>query len=291
MRALEDVLASGLLVEDGDAIGFRHLLAAQAVYEAMPGPRRRELHARAAAALAAIRPPPHGQLAHHLRHAGHLDAWVTAVERAADQAAGLGHDDEVVRLLEQVLRNAPLDHEQRGRIALKLARAAVETLHAQDVLDPLLAVPTELLPARTRSELRFWLSLLLNQTGDDPVRQRRLTEEAVAELDDRPDLKAWAMVGLGIPIGAPDVPLAEHLRWLRRSLELLGQVSDPALEVLLLGKVARVLISVGDHTWRRLSDQMLARTGAPGPLACRASGARSTRTSRSGWRLATPATT
>jgi hypothetical protein len=99
------------------------------------------------------------------------------------------------------------------------------------------------------------------------------------------------MVGLGIPIGAPDVPLAEHLRWLRRSLELLGQVSDPALEVLLLGKVARVLISVGDHTWRRLSDQMLARTGAPGPLACRASGARSTRTSRSGWRLATPATT
>ena len=198
MRALEDVLASGLLVEDGDAIGFRHLLAAQAVYEAMPGPRRRELHARAAAALAAIRPPPHGQLAHHLRHAGRLDAWVTAAERAADQAAGLGHDDEVVRLLEQVLRNAPLDHEQRGRIALKLARAAVETLHAQDVLDPLLAVPTELLPARTRSELRFWLSLLLNQTGDDPVRQRRLTEEAVAELDHRPDLKAWAMVGLAL---------------------------------------------------------------------------------------------
>jgi DNA-binding CsgD family transcriptional regulator len=261
LRATEEVLASGLLVEDGDRIGFRHLLAAQAVYEALPGPRRRQLHARAATALTVINPPPLGQLAHHLRHAGQLGAWVTAAERAADQAAGLGHDDEVVRLLEQVLRHAPLDHEQRGRIALKLARAAVETLHAQDVLQLLLEVPTEQLPAQTRSELRWWLSLLLNQTGDDPTLQRRLTEEAIAELDGRPDLKAWAMVGLGIPIGAPDVPLAEHLQWLRRSLDLLGQFADPALEVLVLGKVAMVLTSVGDRSWRQLTDRMLAQTG------------------------------
>src|SRR5690606_10584473 len=50
---LSRAIAAGLLVDDGGAIGFRHALAAQAVYEAVPGPRRRYLHARAAAALAA----------------------------------------------------------------------------------------------------------------------------------------------------------------------------------------------------------------------------------------------
>jgi DNA-binding NarL/FixJ family response regulator len=261
MGVLDEVLGSGLLAEHGDRIGFRHLLAAQAVYEAIPSVRRQQLHGRAAAALASVQPTPAGQLAHHLRHAGRHTAWVTAAERAAEQAAELGDHNEAVRLLEDVLRHAPLNTEQRGRIAVRLARAAVDTLHAEDLRNILLDVPAAELPREQRSELRFWLSLLLNQAGDDPRLQRRLFLEAVEELDNRPDLKAWAMVGLGIPAGDPQVPLSDHLGWLRRSLKIVPQLDDPALATLVLGKVAMVLIAVGDPQWQEMADRMRTQTG------------------------------
>lgn len=259
--ALEELLEAGLLTEDGERIGFRHLLAAQAVYGAMPGTRRRELHRRAARRLESVQPTPLGQLAHHLRHAGQLTEWVAAAEDAADQALELGHCDETVRLLREVLRDATLGTERRGRIAVKLARAAGETLHIRDVLDLLLDVPTDELPQPVRSELRFWLALLLHQVGGDALRARQLLLEAVTGLDGRPDLKAWAMVGLGVPTGAPGVPPSEHLEWLHRSLEILPDLTDEAMEVLVLGKVAMVLTSVGDPTWRRLADRVQELTG------------------------------
>ncbi len=263
-QALEEVLEAGLLDEYGEAVGFRHLLAAQAVYEAIPAARRRLLHRQAAESLAAVQPVPLGLLAHHLRHAGQVDAWVAAADRAADQAVSLGHDDEAVRLLEDVLRQAPLDMEQRGRIAVKLARAAAETLHSRGAIDLLLKVPASNLTRSVRSELRFWLAQLLHQAGGDPLRVRRLLTQAVEELGDRADLKAWAMIGLGIPTGAPGIPLSEHVRWLYRSLEILQDLSDRALEILLLGKVAMVLISVGDPAWRPLADRVRAQTrGTP----------------------------
>jgi DNA-binding CsgD family transcriptional regulator len=261
MEVLDEVLGSGLLAEDGDRIGFRHLLAAHAVYEAIPSARRQQLHGRAAAALASAQPTPAGQLAHHLRHAGHHTAWVAAAERAAERAAELGHHNEAVRLLEDVLRHAPLSTEHRGRVAVTLARTAIDTLHAEDLRSILLEVPAANLPREQRSELRFWLALLLNQAGGDPHLQRRLFLEAVEELDDRPDLEAWAMVGLGVPAGDPQVPLSEHLHWLRRSLEIVPRLDHPALATLVLGKVAMVLIAVGDPQWQEMTDRMRIRTG------------------------------
>src|SRR5690606_39025501 len=108
-RALEEALRSGLLVARDRSVGFRHLLATHAVYGDMPEALRRILHERAADTLAAAEPAPLGQLAHHLRHAGRLAAWVDVAERAADRAVEVGHDQEAARLLEEVLRDAPLD--------------------------------------------------------------------------------------------------------------------------------------------------------------------------------------
>ncbi|MBP2327500.1 DNA-binding CsgD family transcriptional regulator [Kibdelosporangium banguiense] len=264
-HALDEAVEAGLLAEfpDGDTprIGFRHPLAAQAVYDHMPWTRRRRLHDRAAAALSTVEPPPLGQLAHHLRHAGQVAEWVVAAERAADHAIALGHDDEAVLLLEEALRHAALTADQRGRLAVKLARTAVEALHARDVRDVLLAVPTKDLPERIRGELRFWLALLLEQSGDDPRRAHGLLAQAIGELTERPDLRAWAMVFLGTPSGGPQTSLDTHLRWLYRSLELLPELADPAQETLILGKVAMVLTTVGDPKWRKLTEQMSELTG------------------------------
>src|SRR5690606_28453324 len=139
VSGMEEALTSGVLVEDEHGLGFRHPLAAEAVYDALPGPRRRRLHARAAVVLSALDRPPLGQVAHHLRHAGQLSEWAHVAERAAEQALEFGHDAEAARLLEDVLRHAPLDTTQRGQIAVRLARAAIETVEITPELITLLA--------------------------------------------------------------------------------------------------------------------------------------------------------
>jgi predicted ATPase len=88
--AIEQGINSGLLVEQADLIGFRHVLAAEAVYENLSGPRRHVLHRRAAGALRRTSPAPLGRIAYHLKHAADPDAWVDAAEAAADQAIALG---------------------------------------------------------------------------------------------------------------------------------------------------------------------------------------------------------
>src|SRR5690606_21543245 len=219
LLGLEEALESGLLVEDGDKVGFRHVLAAQAVYEEIPGPRRRTLHAQAAQVLAEAAPTRLGQIAHHLQHAGQTEEWVVAAERAAEQALALGHDAEAVRLLEQVLRHAPLSPDRAGQSAIKLGQAAIEALATRETADLLADILQRELSPAIRGELRFRLALLLHELGDDPARERQVFTDAVAELDERPDLQAWAAMVLGIPTEA-GVELAEHRRWLQRALEL-----------------------------------------------------------------------
>ena len=137
---MDEALTSGLVTEVGDTYQFRHLLAAQAVYEQLTGVQRRTLHARAAAALADMRPVPLSQVAHHLLRAGRLEGWAATAEAAADEAQALGHDAEVIRLLREVIEHAPLGEQQRGRIALKLGRAAIQTLDSRNAVDLLSGV-------------------------------------------------------------------------------------------------------------------------------------------------------
>lgn len=265
LRAVGEALESGVLAEHGDAVGFRHPLAAQAVYEDLSSPRRLLLHDRAAtalaaAALAAASPAPAGQLAHHLRHAGRLDEWVAAAERAAEQAFELSNDAEAVRILEDVLRQAPATPEQRGRLALMLGEAAVEASRSQDVADLLGTVLDEDLPAPVRGELRFRLGGLLHDAGTELLRAHQLFADAVDDLGHRPDLKAWAMVVLGLPM-AGDADPAEHRAWLQRALTVVPEIPDPAFQVFLLGKIAMVQLPTGDPSWRITADRVERQTG------------------------------
>lgn len=260
---VDEAIRVSLFAAQGDRVGFRHLLAAQAMYEDIPEPRRRELHGRAAKALQSLCPVPLGLVAHHLQHAGRVDEWVDAAERAAEQAIELGHDDEAVRLLQDVLSKAPLEPRRRGHIAVKLARAAVETLRSHDIIGLLGDVIDEDLPPETSGELRFRLALLVNIAGGAPAVQRRLYLEAIEELGNRPDLKAWAMAGLAAPT-VPGLPLSEQKVWLDRTLKTIPEIADPAFEVFLLGKIAMVLLPMGDRAWRSVADQIIERTdGSP----------------------------
>lgn len=185
-------------------------------------------------------------------------------ERAADQAIELGHDAQAVRLLEDVLRHAHLDIEQRGRLAVKLGCAMYETLQpAHELIDLLRGALASNLPPVVRGELRYWLAVALEHAGSDPTELRQLEMEAVNDLDERPDLKARVMLDLGIPM-APGIPLPEHKMWLRRALDALPDVSDPAFAVFVRGKSAMALVTAGDPAWRELVDRLIDDTnGAP----------------------------
>ncbi|WP_336206347.1 ATP-binding protein [Nonomuraea sp. LPB2021202275-12-8] len=261
LEGLVEVLQSGLIAERSESVGFRHILAAQAVYESIPLPRRQSLHGRAATAVEALRPVPLGQVAHHLRHAGLLDAWVDAAEKAADQASELGDDTEAAHLLGEVLGHANLDDERRSLLAVKLGWAATQLMHAPNVIDLLANVLAQDPPREVRGQLRFLLGLLYERQGVEPVRQRRMMAEAVEDLTGhRPDLAAWAMAGLGVP-AVPGIPLAEHVTWLDRALENVSAIEDPVHTVFVLGKVAMVLTSIGDPRWAGLTDRILEMTG------------------------------
>ncbi|MEV4542092.1 ATP-binding protein [Micromonospora echinaurantiaca] len=262
VEALEEAIGHGVLVETDGAFGFRHALAAQAVYESLSTPRRTALHGRAARALEALSPPPLGRIAHHQRQADELAPWAVTAEAAADQAVQLADDAEAVRLLADVLRHAPLDARQRGRIAVKLGWAAIHALRAEEALELLPAAIGEDLPPAVRGEIRLLVSLLLNETGGDPQTERRLLVDAAADLDDRPDLQALTMVALGVP-STPGVPIAEHLMWTARALALTTEV-DRLVEAHVLGKAGMVLVSVGDPSWRDLADRLQGLTaGTP----------------------------
>src|SRR5690606_19840266 len=159
-------------------------------------------------------------IAHHLQHAGQTEEWVVAAERAAEQALALGHDAEAVRLLEQVLRHAPLSPDRAGQLAIKLGRAAIEALATRVTADLLADILQLELTAVFVGELRFRLALLLLELGVDPARERQVFTAAVAELDEPAELEAGAAMVVAIPTEG-GVELAEHRRWLQRAVELL----------------------------------------------------------------------
>ncbi|RJL32890.1 LuxR family transcriptional regulator [Bailinhaonella thermotolerans] len=262
LRGLDEALERGLLIERAGRVGYRHLLAVQAVYDDVPLPRRQELHRRAASALEGLDPVPLGQVAHHLRHAGLTGAWVDAAERAADRAAALGDDSEVIRLLADVLRDARLDPARRARLSAKLGWACVDTPGKVDAAALLDAALEHDLPRPLRGELLFLLALNLETAGRDPHRQWRAYAEAVEHLGSRPELAVRAMLGLSMPL-APGVPPAEHVAWLDRALRTLPEVGDRALRTLVYGKAAMVLTTMGDPRWAELSGRMLELTGEP----------------------------
>ncbi|MEV0589898.1 helix-turn-helix transcriptional regulator [Nonomuraea cavernae] len=260
VAGVDELLVSGLLAEQAGSVAFRHVLAAQAVYGGIPLGRRQELHARATLAVRAVEPVPLGQEAHHLRQAGRLTDWVEAADRAAEQASQLGDDAEAVRILEDVLREAPLAPERRGLLAVRLGWAAAQVLRPPAVIDLLSRALESEQPGPLRGQLHFLIGLLQERLGEDSGVQRRALAAAVDDLGDLPALAVWVMASLGRPIDA-SVPLAEHLVWLDRALDAVPTMDDPIEEVFVLGKIATSLAGYGDPRWVELTEEVRRRSG------------------------------
>jgi len=250
-RAVSEGLRGGVLAEQGGAVyGFRHALAAQAVYEDIPTPERQRLHRRAGRALESLpEPRPLTQITHHFKEAGRRRQWTRYAEAAAQAAHAVGDDRSAAELLEQALQAPGLSRTARVRMAIALGNAALYSPSPQTAIAALeRALDAETLstvPTGVRGELRFSLCRLRFHAGQT----NRWREEmllAVQELRRRPELVARAMVNLALPSRFTEVDLTEHFDWLCQAEQAASRQDDPVARIAVAAQRATILLEVGD---------------------------------------------
>ncbi|MFI0373007.1 AAA family ATPase [Actinomadura sp. 1N219] len=251
--AIREALLAGVLYEFGkNSYGFRHALAQQAVYSALPGPDRCRLHRQAVRALADEEPRPLVQLAYHAREAGMVAEWQHYAEAAAASAREMGDLAVAVEILEELLSDSRLGREECARIAVEFSRDAVLGLTNRRAVELLrTVVRDEHIPDGLRGEIRLNLGLLLyNQMGDYEA-GRTSTETAVGELRERPALAARGMAALAMP-SWDDHPFRVYQRWIERAEELVAVEPDPAVRTAVRGNHLALLMFAGDPAvWER----------------------------------------
>ncbi len=256
MRGVTRALSSALLQENADgSYGFRHALAAQAVYDETPAPERRRLHQRAGEALElAPLPRPYTQLAHHFKHADLPRRWARYAEAAAQAASSVGDARAAARLLEQALSAPGLSRAATVRMAIKLALAAPYSDCPDSAIDLLQRIlEEEQMAVGVRGELRFSVSYLRYCIGDGGRWYEEMVR-AVGELRRRPVLAARAMVQLAWPV-LSEGDVEDDLAWLPRAVAVAERIDDPVTKTGIYAQRAAILLCVGDPAgWGALED-------------------------------------
>lgn len=257
--ALAEAHDAGLLQELDGQSRFRHVLAQQIVYEAVPAPSRRWLHRRAAELIERRgEPRPFARIAHHYQRAGVTTDFVHYAEQAADQATSHGDDATAARFLLQAMGVPDLSLDDRLRLAAKLGRAAVDGLahsEAVPILERLLL--TEGLPAHVRGELRFALGRLLRQQGMAQAGYREI-ERAVPDLEEQPALLAKALAVLAAPETTVGRHIRDHAARCDQAEEAARRSGSADVELAVRIARASLLLEQGDPNGWKLIDEMRA---------------------------------
>jgi DNA-binding CsgD family transcriptional regulator/tetratricopeptide (TPR) repeat protein len=107
--AVDECVATGILVPDGTGLRFRHELVRMAVQTSIAPHRKAELHARLLAELEQRGDADPALLAHHADGAGDAAAVLRHAPRAARRSSGLGAHREAAAQFERALRFAGED--------------------------------------------------------------------------------------------------------------------------------------------------------------------------------------
>jgi DNA-binding CsgD family transcriptional regulator len=241
-------LDGGLLGDDGHRqIAFRHVLACQAVYEALPAPQRRLLHRSAGRALERLTPPPVAELAEHFRQADEKSEWCKYGEQAADLALASGDEATAGALLHDLIVNADLPAPAVVRLIKKFPFASFAGPARYRELERRLRslLDSEVLQPSQEADVRVQLGNVLLLMGEDDAGRTEL-EQAIQDLAHDPNEAARAMMRFGWPRSSSSLPVSAHLQWLQRAAELavpsmaaadrLGLAADQATARLMLGE-------------------------------------------------------
>ncbi|MBT2418881.1 AAA family ATPase [Streptomyces sp. ISL-22] len=243
--AVTDALRVSLLHEaEPGAYAFRHVLAQQAIYDQLPGPRRRALHKRAHRVLREQAHPPLVHLAHHSKALGATETWLREAEEAAREAAAVGDDGVATQLFTAILKEPKADPGLRSRTVLALAEIAhkaTDYLASLELLRRFIEDPA--LDTESRGRVRLRLSgILMNHAGDPRGIDELRT--AVQELEPWPHLRIHAMVPLIID-ERTQTP-REIDQWIERAEHITRGTDDEVVQATLEGARLLLLSRRGD---------------------------------------------
>ncbi|WP_163508938.1 ATP-binding protein [Fodinicola acaciae] len=241
-------LRAGVLVEASpNRYGFRHALARQAVYDALDGPYRRGLHARAASVLRGEPELPLVQIAKHLRAAEQIGEWLATAERAAAAAHDNGDSALACELLLELIDEPTISGDQVNRVARSLGAYALGMVGSGGMiatLGQLLEDPR--LTGPTRGELRFHRGLLALRRSGSLDAGRADLEQAVAQMAD--SNPASALLGMSVLAVAQfgETPAREAERWLPKVARGIQETADLAVRFSASANHMHTLIQLGD---------------------------------------------
>lgn len=254
-------LVSGLLQEASPGqFGFRHVLDAMAVGDAIPVSQRRRLHSTAGEVLRRAAHPPVVRLARHTREAGDAEAWCRYGEASADLARESGDDRTAIATLLDLLTAMEHPVGRRARLVRKLGQTTVGGAAPLDELAPRVVATLrsvlagEDLRSVERGEIRVMLGKLHSQLGEYDAAREEI-EAALADLEGRPAVAARQMLYLAMP-HTRDWPVARHLMWIERATELLPQVESRDERLSFAVDRANALLSLGEEAGWRAAAQL-----------------------------------
>jgi DNA-binding CsgD family transcriptional regulator/tetratricopeptide (TPR) repeat protein len=180
LDALDECVAAGMLVADGDGVRFRHELARLAVESSIPPRRARSLHRAAVAALSAQTEPDPARIVHHAELAADGDAVLAFAPVAAQRAHTVAAHREAAAFFAAALRYADgperVDLLERHSYACYLCEHFDEALAAREEA---LALIDE--PLRRGDSLRWYARLLWTTGRADEAKATILKAVALLE--------------------------------------------------------------------------------------------------------------
>ncbi|MGH3013176.1 MAG: LuxR C-terminal-related transcriptional regulator, partial [Gaiellaceae bacterium] len=267
---VEECLASGMLVTEGEAVGFRHELARLAVEEHVPPDRKRLLHERAVNALAS---PPSGspdlaRLAHHAEAAGEAAAVLRFAPDAGERAASLGAHREAAAQFARALRYGDhLTREERAQLSERRSYECYLTAQFEEAIEArqaALEVHRRIGNRLNEGDSLRWLARLLWFAGRVPEAETagHAAVEILEELPPSRELAgAYAFVSQ-LCMSAEDAEGAVEQGM--RALELAERLDDTETMVFALSTIGAVELLAGQHAGKEKVERSLALALAAG---------------------------
>ena len=249
LTAIDECLDRGVLVSDGDAVGFRHDLARLAVEGSLSAAQRASAHARALAHLTARGSHDHRWLAHHAAGCGDSAAVLRHAPLAAARAARLGAHREAAEQFRLALQHHEPPDRQRAALLERLSYESYLTdrlVQARDSLLEALAIYERDGDARSVGTSQRWLSRLswvLGQNADSE-RYAAAAVSTLEPLEPGPEL-AMAYSNMGQLRMLSD-DNAAALDWGTKAIGLARELGDTETEIHALNNVGTTLATAGD---------------------------------------------
>jgi DNA-binding CsgD family transcriptional regulator len=202
LAVAERGIEAQLLAEAGDEVRFAHALIREALYESIPGVRRRRLHRRAGEALASRPDPTPDTVAYHFQQAGddRAAAWLIKAGERAEHAyawlTAIARFEAALTLLGEMLTAS-----ERGWLLFRLAALyrPSDPSRTREHLDAVAACATEASDPLLSIYLLFLRGLARCGAGDS-ARGLPEMEEGVAGLSALPEDQRARLHGLPLSI-------------------------------------------------------------------------------------------